>query len=280
MLRYLLPGVLALATVSRLPAPTPGVNDGGPGESQTVAPGALARVAVIGASASAGFLLPTDLGEALDWLLVCEHRPVQAFANTRFFLDPFAHANEQVAAAKAIDPTAVVALDFLFWFSYGVVLDEASRSWLLERGLDFLEGFDCPLLISTVPDMRASTGKMLTAAQVPSVETLRTLNERIESWAAARPNVVLVHLPHWHDQFLAGQRFDIDGVLWPRRPDDPLLLWDQLHPTIDGLSLLSCKILERLVESCGDIDAGAVRLDPRLVADPLNARMRVIMARR
>lgn len=281
MLRYLLSGALVVCTL------TPGVLVGSPGFEETSAsegaavdPGPLERIAVIGASASAGFLLPTDLGEALDWLLACEHDPVLGLASSQFFLDPFGHARRQIGAAKAADASAVVALDFLFWFGYGVVAPESERLRLLEDGLDFLATFDCPLLTSTIPDMRASTGKMLTAAQVPGVGTLRALNERIEAWAASHPNVVLVRLPSWHDQFLAGERFEVDGVLWPPRPTDSLLLWDQLHPTIDGLALLSCKVLEHLVGGCEEIDRRAVRLDPRLVADPLHARMRSIMARR
>jgi len=283
MLRYLLSSLLPLTATCFSPMrahESPNLPVLSQEAVAPVAAGALERVAVIGASASAGFLLPTDLGETLDWLLDCEHEPVLAVASSRFFLDPYGNARRQVAAAEAAEASAVVALDFLFWFSYGLVANESDRLRLLESGLEFLESFDCPLLTSTVPDMRASTGKMLMAAQVPSVETLQKLNQRIEEWAAGRPNVVLVHLPRWHTRFLAGERFDVDGIQWPPRPTDSLLLWDQLHPTIEGLSLLSCKILEHLAEASPEIDRRAIRLDPRRVAGPLHARMKSIMGRR
>ena len=245
-----------------------------------VAPGALERVAVIGASASAGFLLPTDLGEAIELLIDCEHEPVLRVASSRFFTDPLRYGENQIRRAQAREPTTVVAIDFLFWFTYGFVAREENRARLLERGLEFLDGFECPVLTSTVPDMRGAVGKMLWPGQVPAPETLDQLNLRIADWASQRSNVVLVSLPEWHAQLLSDEPFDVAGKRWPPTPGAPLLQYDNLHPNVDGISLIACKVLESLIEAGTGVDPQAVRLDPERVARPVHERMRAIVSPR
>ena len=244
------------------------------------ASGALRRVAVLGASASAGFLLPTDLGEALELLIACEHQPVLSTATSSFFTAPDMYARIQVAQAQTLEPTTVIGIDFLFWFTYGAVGGDTNRPQLLERGLPYLDSFDCPVLTSTVPDMRAAVGRMLWPNQVPAPETLAALNRRIEAWAAERDNVVLVSLPEWHAQLVAREGFEIGGKPWPRTPDAPLLQYDQLHPNADGLALLACKVLESLIRGGAGVAPEDVRLDPALVADPVHARMQAIVGDR
>ena len=271
------PTALAAPIVSGAPSAARSAGSDDPSASVSAD---LERVAVIGASASAGFMLPGDLGEALDLLITAPHERVLSLASSRFFANPEGYAVSQIAEAQRSKPTAVVALDFLFWFSYGAVPGERDRISRLERGLKFLESFECPVLTSTIPDMRAATGKMLWPRQVPTPETLSKLNERIEQWAISRSNVVLVSLPTWHAQLVAGEPFEISGKTWPRVPGAPLLQHDQLHPNVDGLALIACKVLESLVEAGLKIDPEGLALDPARVAEPLQGRLKSIVRRR
>lgn len=275
------PEAPSLSTPATRVAPRPSTWAAGPvravraGESNP-----LQRVVVIGASASAGFMLPSDLGEALDLLMVADHRPVLSLANSRFFTAPDAYAQQQIAIAQANEPTCVIALDFLFWFTYGHVGGDANRARLLERGLAYLESFDCPVLTSTVPDMRAAVGRMLWPGQVPAAQTLAELNLRIEEWALEQPDVVLVSLPEWHAQLVSNEGFEVAGRPWPAVEGAPLLQYDQLHPNADGLALLACKVLESLVVGGVPLESQAFELDPARVAGPVKARLESIVRER
>ena len=249
------------------------------GQQAAPAAGHLSQVAVIGASASAGFLLPSNLSRAIEQLLVAEHRPVLHTADSRFFLAPRGYGEWQVTRAVGSDATLVLAVDYLFWFGYGHVRSEDSRLEQLEFGLSQLERFECPVLTSTLPDMSAALGKMLWPGQVPEPATLQKLNERIEAWAAERDNVVLLSLPDLLARLKAGEPQVIGGSAWPEESNARLLLWDELHPNVEGLALLACKALERLQEA-GVVDAESIDLDPERVAGPLRARLEKIVAPR
>ena len=93
------------------------------------------RVVVIGASASAGFILSEPFGGTntdrcrlnryLDAAINIPHAPVENLASPLLFMNPEAFAPVQIAAAKHEQPTLVVGLDFLFWFCYGDADTEA-----------------------------------------------------------------------------------------------------------------------------------------------------------
>lgn len=246
-----------------------------PASPERVAPtsSVLARVDVIGASASAGFGLPgIGLAEALDEAIVVVHEPVRGLAEPMFFLAPGPSAARQVRAARERPASLVVAVDFLFWFGYGLVLEEEDRLELLERGLALLDGFDCPIVVGTVPEMREAIGKMLLAAQVPEPATLARIDERIRAWADARDDVVVLPLPELVARLREGRPFVIGGRPWPTDPEVDLLLPDELHPTVDGLAALSSQVAELLVES-GLVPAAALRIDASEAARGLRRRM-------
>lgn len=237
------------------------------GPQAPTAPAVWERVVVIGASASAGFGTAAELGSdvplaaALEPMLRLSHAPVQDRANSLFFLDPAGHGANQVADALAQEPTLVVALDFLFWFGYGVKDDDERREDL-DHGLRLLERFSCPVLVGLIPDMRPAVGEMLVAEQVPPPEALARLNARIAEWASGRANAVLVPVPGLVDAARSGGPVRAGLSEWPRDGARILIQPDRLHPTVEGLAALAALALEQLARARRDVPEEAFVLDP------------------
>jgi hypothetical protein len=205
----------------------------------------FARVVVIGASASAGFMLEDSLADALEVALPQPHQPVLDLASELLFLAPAENGGEQVEQALAADPSLVIAIDFLFWFGYGDVGGDEPRIALLETGLALLERFDCPVVVGGFPDMSAAIGTMLRPEHVPSPAALARLEARLAEWARGRDDVVLVDLAGTLARLGSGEPVELFGRTWPP-DDDELLQWDHLHPTDHGLVALAGIVLERV----------------------------------
>jgi len=186
------------------------------------------RVAVIGASVSAGFTAPRVAAAitAAGGVVVADA------ADLWMFRDPDGNGAAQVATAAAAEPTLVVAIDFLFWFAYQPG-DAASRAASLERGLALLARLDGPLAVGDLADMRGADPRMLAPAAVPSPGELAALNARVRAWAAARPRTVVLPLGAWTAPLLA----DAEVELAPgeRIAAAQLLFLDHLHPNPLGL---------------------------------------------
>jgi len=212
------------------------------------APEIWERVAVVGASASAGFGISASMSDALELVVGGSRSPIVHTATGMFFLSPSATGTKQLEESLAADPTLVIALDFLFWFTYGS-MPEAARLEFLEEGLAMLARFECPLVIGTIPDMSAAIGKMLYPKQVPAPETLEAVNERILAWALARGDVVIIPLPDLLANLKAARPFEIHGELWSPPEGVELLQWDQLHPTVTGLASVACYIVGNVTEA-------------------------------
>lgn len=200
----------------------------------------LARVAVLGASASAGFNLERELGEPrslaqlLPELLVGGARgEVLDGADTLMFLDPPARGAVQIERTLAFRPTAVLALDFLFWFAYGPIPEEL-RAARFERGLAQLERLAVPLAIADLPDMTGAKAVVMPESYVPTPQTLRALNRRLASWAEDRPHVTVVPLADLVGRLRRGEPVELRGERWQGEAAVDLLQWDRLHPTVCG----------------------------------------------
>ncbi len=218
------------------------------------------RVAVIGASVSAGFGLENELkaeaafGDVLDCALVGERDACTDLGEIFFFRDPWGRGPEQVEQALAIDPTLVVGIDFLFWFAYGSYMQGAQRRLAeLERGLALLERFDCPLLIGDLPDMRIALegegpfgGPLITERMIPTPEELETLNARIREWAGERGDVSVVPLAEFLRRANAGEKFSLRDNEWGEGSLRSLLQKDLLHPKAGGVIVLIVIALDRL----------------------------------
>lgn len=216
-------------------------------------------MSLLGASVSAGFTdpKPNADGEPNSTVkLAYALRPVWEDAPVRVrdrsdlstFLDPVAKQTRRVDAALGDEPTAVVAIDFLFWFGYGWVRgdERKARLALQQEGLALLERFDVPVLVGDYPDMAGADPRMLSPAQIPDPETLVELNRRLTEWAAKRGNVQVFPLAQFVTDAKGGSVTvpfeDAQVVLGPRQ----LLQGDKLHATRLGMALLADRVSEQL----------------------------------
>ncbi len=254
---------------------------------QNAAPAATAdankplRVAVIGASASAGFGCVhrerRDDGEyaasfrLIDMVrLACPELSLVTsdLSSGFFFMAPVRNGEKAAARAREFKPDCVVALDFLFWYCYGDdapeggrLKDEAERLAKLELGLKQLEAFEVPVLVGDLPDMSPAVGKMLSVAQMPSAETLRKANARFVEWAAGRSNIRVVPLARMQRQLMEENALDIGGARLEPAKDAPLLQRDALHPAPLGMAGLACAVAVEIKEAVSAADRSKAAAD-------------------
>lgn len=246
-----------------------------PAAVRPAAPPALQRPVVVGASLSYGLGLDqkhengarTSFADVAEAALEVEHQRVVDLGHSLMFVNTASNARQLVESAHDRNPTLVVALDFLFWFGYGDLPSEDARLALLERGLDQLEGFECPLVVGDFPDMKAALrgksplangGPLLQAAQVPSPETLTKLNARLAAWAAERPNVVLVPLSEFVAKIHSGEKLEVRGNTFGGKDALATLMQpDLLHPTLRGTIGVWILAADRLVAAKPEIPADA-----------------------
>lgn len=222
----------------------------------------LERALVIGASLSAGFGLYQEVGEVVtlagivDQALLVPHAPVVGLGNALLFQSPLERGAAQVERAQELDPTLVVALDFLFWFGYGMPLTESQRLGLLEHGLELLGRFSCPVLVGDFPDMRGALAsefeilgqRMIYPQQIPEPATLAALNARVRAWSGTRSNVVIVPLGDFALRTSAGTAFEFRGQTLAGG-EEAFLQRDLLHPNLAGACATALLALDALARS-------------------------------
>jgi len=237
------------------------------------------RVVVLGASASAGYAAldggtaSLPLARVVDRMIRREHEPVVDASTPLFFGAPDFWAENRMSLALESRPTMVIALDFLFWFGYGVKDRPEDRLADLDRGFAWLERFDCPVLIALLPDMRRSVGRMLFAVQVPTPEQLAKINAKIQAWADSRPNVYVVPLVEFLDQIRSGQPVKIAGASFPARSTYLFVQEDELHPTVEGAVALVYLALHTAATRIAGVPSDAFELgDPLALARDIRLR--------
>ncbi|MCZ6598350.1 MAG: SGNH/GDSL hydrolase family protein, partial [Planctomycetota bacterium] len=215
----------------------------------------LERIVVVGASVSDGFGLERkvggrlDLAGVLDIAVRVEHARVQNLSSQLLFVSPEAGGAGMLEKALAAEPTLVVGIDFLFWFAYGLILEE-ERLDLFETGLEMLADVPCPLLVGDLPDMSPAVRSpvpMITWRHVPSSETLKKLNARLSEWAAESPDRVVVPLSKFLHRVQAGEEIELRGNAWKDYEQHRFLQPDLLHPTVEGTAALATLVLDALV---------------------------------
>ncbi len=213
------------------------------------------RAFVVGASMSTGMQLDADLATVVDAMVRVEHGPVETRADLFLFANSPAMGAEQIDAALANDATLLVALDFLFWFGYGVTDD---RIALLDVGLGLLDRVPCPIVVSDFPNMEEAVGKMLAPEQMPTADELAALNAHLAAWVARNPRVTMIPMAECAAAMRAGDAFSIGRYTWPADSNDLVLQEDQLHPTLEGLAalahLMGVMLVERGVVTERDVD--------------------------
>jgi hypothetical protein len=230
----------------------------------------LERIVVIGASVSDGFLIDEfaggprtaqyRFGRYLDAALAAPHGEIITHANRMFFVGPATVGETQVDAALKEKPSLVVGIDYLFWFCYGRMPEEA-RLEMLDGGLEMLARIEAPLVIGDIPDAAAAAGGVLSRSQVPKPETIAKANERLRAWAAARKNVAVVPLAHFMKCCQADEALKVRGIEWPAGKSRVLLQRDRLHPARHGCAALALATVDCLVQSGKLTDDKAVLWD-------------------
>lgn len=266
------------AAPSGLPAGSP---DGGRKESEEPARrphGVVGHVAVIGASISAGFNtsgmagLPfANLAYALRKMLP-EGCIAESYADTLVFQDPEARCRRQVSGVRRAKPTALIAVDFPFWWVYGVWNLEEDRIPTLERGLKMLEeaqdaatkvdGRPVPVLIALLPDTHGLVGPTVPhPLQTPEKAMIDQCNARLRAWAAEREGVIVVPLLEDFDAIRAKQKLKIGEREIDVDKEEPLLQPDGLHTTVEGLAFVAARCIEAMA-SHGLVDPEVKYDDP------------------
>ncbi len=236
----------------------------------------LERVVCVGASASGGYGLNLELktrvkiGLLLDQMLPAGRAPSVDLGSAMLFQAPDELAIIQIEKALEVEPTLVVAADFLFWFAYTtsrVREDGTARAARLERGLALLDRLECPLIVGDLPDMTiALTGKgplgpLLTPQMIPNLRDLETFNVRIRAWATERGDVTLMPMAAFMKRVTAGETIELRGNRWEGDDARQLFQQDLLHPTAEGAFGLLVLALDRLVADRDDLDPDSVLWD-------------------
>lgn len=220
----------------------------------------IEKIAVIGASASAGFgivekimisedatqLQAVSLTDVLKKASQGEEVVVLDLSSGGFFARPIRYGQASVTRANEWNADLVVGIDFLFWFLYGsgdlngdAITDESARLTKLEEGLRQLGELKAPLIVGEVPDMSPAVGKMLIKSQMPDLKTIEAANKRIHEWAETRPNVGVLPLFDLITSLRSGKPFEIGKHHWdPSKEGVELILPDRLHPSLEGLVAL------------------------------------------
>jgi hypothetical protein len=230
----------------------------------------IARITTIGASATAGFGVnywrfegerkvrdSTNLAKILR-AATNDRVVVSNLGTGQFFMNPEGLGTMLVERVLRKPPDLVVAIDFLFWFTYGTVGPGArpmrthdERLAMLEHGLALLDRLvadGVPLVVGDIPDMSKAGGGILLQSQVPDEETRLAANRRIAAWRADRPDVRFVSLDRLHHLLQGAEPIEIAGTRVPDSDRPFLLQRDRLHPTVGGLAIIAADLLTTLAE--------------------------------
>jgi hypothetical protein len=214
----------------------------------------LDRVAVVGASLSAGLAAPpiaTTLRAGLR-----ADTAVLDVSSITFFQAPLANGRAQVDAAIAHRPSLTLALDFLFWFAYASASPDQRRASLAE-GLALLAPLPGTLVLGDLPDMRNASARILDPSAVPSPAELAAMNAQIRAWAAARPHTLVLPFAEWTAPLVTGA--DVELAPGERVPARDLMFLDGLHPNALGAWHL-LDLVDRALEHDLAVPAAALRL--------------------
>lgn len=285
---------ICAALLALLLVPIAAAQDPGGGPAPAAAPAeeaAPARVAVLGASVSAGYGTagPLEVSKPVPLsVFMGATAPAGAgvdfldMSDNGFFSRPVRRGRAMVDRAIEVKADAVIALDFLFWYVNGVSRRGDPRRLVgLEKGLAELDRLDCPLLLGDIPDVRHSLdgvgplgGPMMRPSMIASEEDRAAVNVRIRAWAEERPRVRVLPLDAMMGAIVAGEGIAVRDLTW--KPDDlrELLQRDLLHLTPRGTLYTALRIADELarVDGFGEvpfrwsIEAASERLDEELAA--------------
>jgi hypothetical protein len=218
----------------------------------------FAHAMVVGAAISDGVGLDKELGapgsmsDVVQASLLFEtKREVE-----RHVFDEIGVAHQQIQAAVEGQASIVIALDYLIPYAYAMQSDDA-RMQQVATALKALEPIKCPIVLGDVPDLRAALAvekPALAAAQVPSVETLKALNDSVVAWAAAHKEVVIAPVAMVFAQVEKKEPFTIHAYTWPASWLSDLMQTDRVHTRLHGSIALWLGGLDALCHARLDLD--------------------------
>jgi hypothetical protein len=203
----------------------------------------LERIAVVGASMSAGFG-GMPFGDA--FANAAPRSQIEAAANVMLFQDPIGESRLQIERAIAFRATTIVALDFLFWDLYASP-EPAWRDRALEAGLGELERARASgawILVGDIPHVTTASELLLSKSNVPDAETLAAYNAKIAAWTK-RERVLYVPFASWAEPL--AKDGDVELAPGERVPARTLVAPDGLHANELGVWALLDR-LDKLIE--------------------------------
>ncbi len=243
----LLPLLLGLASCATAP--------GQSAETQKTAPTPKPKIAVIGASVSAGFEDgPLTGGSAenrsVPLATVLKHmwQDAKLPPVVLNLSDPFmfrsAPESGAVQLKRAIreDPDLLIAIDFAFWFVYGT-RSNSNRKEKLELCLTMLDHWKKPILLGDIPDMTGASARLMRASMIPDLKIQNAINARLREWAKTRSNVTLLPLAQWVRELKTdGFEFVNEDGDTVKAPAGSLLQLDDLHVTRVGMAVFATRL--------------------------------------
>jgi hypothetical protein len=226
------------------------------------------RIAIIGASASAGFMLSEPLGGTnsqklrldryLEAALRLPHDPILNFASALFFMQPETQGRTQVERALQSRPMLVVAPDFLFWFCYGQGASDQERLKRFEFGLKLLESIPCAMVVGDIPDCSAAANGILDPLEIPSPNAIQAANARLKAWASSDPRISVAPLSSFMRTAIANKLITIHDQTLSAGESRRLLQADRLHPTPLGATVLTLTLLEAAREVAAKVSTNDI----------------------
>ncbi len=224
----------------------------------------LERIGIIGASQAAGFGTGVGLADTLDVALRAPHR-IHDSSVALMHLGAVETGSLQVTSMKLRRVSTVFAIDFLFWFAYGVKSSE-QRMAELREGMAMLESMDVPVFVGDLPDVHGASRRMISPLQIPSPSDLAALNAEVHAWADRDPDIHLVPLAAWMDALKQERPLMLEGRPLEIATGDALQ-WDLQHPTALGQAALTLLLLQELRQIWGGLGEDDVHHQPAAVVD-------------
>lgn len=215
---------------------------------------------IIGASLSNGYHHQERIGGpksdalALDHYLK-KHLPKQDtqitnLSNRLSFISPVFISHNQLYDASKLSPSVIIAVDQLFWHLYGRYPNTKTRLKTFQNALDKLDQIDCPLVVGNIPDASKAVRLMLSASQVPKLETINKANEILTEWVKKRlqhnKQTAIVDLSHFMKICLADEEIKLNNIVYPAGSTKAFLQRDMLHPTPLGVTAISHAVMDAL----------------------------------
>jgi hypothetical protein len=235
----------------------------------------LARLAVLGASASAGFNLGLEGPVTLHHFLLAALEPDPGasidLARAQTFLAPEANLERALAAATEFAPTATLALDLPFWFVHGPH-PAGQRLLVFERFLAQLDDYPGRLLLGSIPPLGPEVSTWMVPrhlrASDPEVEQA---NLRLRAYAAAHEHVRVAPVAELLADLRAGREVVVGDSRVSADEVEDLLQGDGLHPTVEGTAALTLLGLAELDLWLDGALEGRVVLDLPALVERLSA---------